>query len=169
MPDAAQNQDEILAELAALGLALARDLQARALAAKDDAGACDLALAFHRVSRSLRQTLALQSRLERDRAVALREAANDQARTTLERVQRRRRQVRAALTPLIWTEAEGEEAEALLGDLEALLMEASEDEDFIALPVEACIARIREGLDLPAPDTADNDAAPEVVIWRSSA
>ena len=58
-----EKQEALLGELADLGMSLARDLHARALAASDDAVACDLALAFHRISRSLRQTLALQSRL----------------------------------------------------------------------------------------------------------
>jgi hypothetical protein len=166
--DMTRRHDEILTELADLGLALARDLQARALAAKDDRTASDLALAFHRISRSLRQTLALQARLERDRKLAAREAAQDAARRTLERVQKRRREVRNALAPLIWTEAEGDEdeAEALFEALDGHLMDfGPRDEDFADQPLDACIARIRADLGLIAGNAADDDDA---VVRRSS-
>jgi len=166
-----ERHGRMLVELADLGMALARDLHGRALAAEDEA-ACDLSLAFQRVSRSLRQTLALEARLERERRQGVRDAADLAARETLERVQQRRRQVRTALAPLIWDEAEGEEAEALFEDLEARLMAGGEDDGFADLPLDACIARIRADLGLAPADTADNDttpAAPSVVIWRSSA
>lgn len=52
-----ERQERILAELSELGLALARDLQARALAADDAAEATELGLAFHRVARSVRLRL----------------------------------------------------------------------------------------------------------------
>jgi len=51
----------ILAELSELGLALARDLQACALAADEASDKADLSLAFQRTSRSVRQTLALEA------------------------------------------------------------------------------------------------------------
>ncbi len=146
-------QETILAELADLSLTLARDLHARALAADDDAKACDLSLAFHRLARSTRQTLALQSRLDR-------ETRQDVARETLRRVQSKRSQIRSAVSPLIWTEYEGDEAEALFEDLEALIADECADEaEFLAAPLETCIARVREALGLPANDA---DAESEV-------
>jgi len=48
-------------------------------------------------------------------------------------------------------------------------MDASEEDDFLTLPVEACVVRIRESLGLPAANDDTDDATPEVVIWRSSA
>jgi hypothetical protein len=62
-------------------LTLARSIHGRALAAEDDKAASDLGLAFHRISRSVRQTLALEAKLERDQrreAREDREAGEDQ-------------------------------------------------------------------------------------------
>jgi hypothetical protein len=171
----ADRHGEALKELAGLGMALARNLQARALAA-EDAAAGDLALAFHRIARCVRQTLALELRLERERRQAAREVAKDASRETLARLRKRRAQVRSALAPLIWTEAEGDEdeADALFDDLDARLMEAYDDDAFLADPLDVVIARIRcdMGLRPEAADPADPPAAeapPSVVIWRSSA
>lgn len=161
----AERHSEILGELSQLGLALARDLQARAVAAADNGAACDLALAFHRVSRSVRQTLALESRLEREGRARSRDAALDAQRETQARVAARRAQVRAVLGRAIWDEAEGDEAEALLEDLEDRLADEALDEAFLTAPLDACLTRLRADLGL----TAANHDGPNVVVWRSSA
>ncbi|WP_334165496.1 hypothetical protein, partial [Phenylobacterium sp.] len=57
----------MLAELAAMSLTLARDLQNRALEADTPAEAAKLAAAFQRVARGLRQTLALELKVIRFR------------------------------------------------------------------------------------------------------
>ena len=155
-----------LAELADLGLSLARDLHARALAADDDA-AGDLALAFQRVSRSVRQTYALESRLERERRLAERDIEQDATRKHVARVQQRRAKVRAALAPLIWSEYEGDEAEGLDDALDALLVQAFDDEDLLEAPLDACIARIREDLGLAANDVAEDAPRTAIHIHRS--
>jgi hypothetical protein len=59
-------QLERLDELADMGMALARDIQRRAIAADPDADITHAAIDFARVSRAVRMTLALQSRLVRD-------------------------------------------------------------------------------------------------------
>lgn len=186
----------ILAELSELGLALARDFQARALATVDDTAAAGLGLAFHRAARSVRQSVALEARLERDRRRDDREAKAFAARDTQDRVLKRKAQARAAVTRLIWTEAEGEEAEALLEDLEDRLSEVALDDDFSRGPLETDITRLSADLGLcpadPDAQAADNDAralpdlaareaadaafptpawarAPAPVDWRSSA
>src|SRR4051812_20579731 len=94
--DMADRHSRGLAEIAELGLALARDVQARALAAPDDRVA-ELTLAFQRVTRSVRQTYALEARLERELRAAERQSAIDAKAETLARVQRKRAQVRKAL------------------------------------------------------------------------
>jgi hypothetical protein len=165
----AERHREGLAELADLGLALARALQGQALAAVEDAQpavAADLSLAFQRVSRAVRQTYALEAKLERDCKAAAREAAKSEAQDKIIRAHERRRQVRKAISPLLWTEGEEEESEALLDALDACLSEASQDDDFLDIPLEACIARIRHALGLP-PEGSDPQT-PKVVIWRSS-
>src|SRR5215218_9053697 len=87
-----ERQDRILGELSELGLALARDLQARALAAETVAEAADLGLAFQRVALSVRQALALEAKLERDRQAAERELADDVKWIAAERAGGRRAQ-----------------------------------------------------------------------------
>ena len=156
-----------LAELADMGLSLARDLHARALAA-DDAAACDLSLAFQRVSRSVRQTYALELRLERERRLADRDLAAEAARERLICVQKKRRQLRCAVSALIWTEYEGDEAQALDEALETLVLDQAQDEDaFLETPLSACIDAIRADLGLPANDAAAPRPT-EILIRRSS-
>jgi hypothetical protein len=157
----------LLGRLADLGMSLAEDLHARALAAKDEKSANDLALAFHRISRSLRQTLALEARLERERKLALREAAQREASETLDRVQKKRSVLRKAVAPLAWAEHEGDEAEDLLEDMEFWVYEASGEDDFLDTPVEVLISRLREAFGLPASDAAQGDEEPETAIFQS--
>src|SRR5688500_13108755 len=57
---------QALTELAELGLSLARKIHAQAETVEDVEQAAELSLAFHRVSRSVRQTVALEAKLERD-------------------------------------------------------------------------------------------------------
>lgn len=157
-----------LTELAELGMALARDVQGRAMAATDKKAKADLTLAFHRVSRSVRQTMALEARLERDLRLALREAAGEAARATLERVQNKRALVRTAVERLVWTEVEDDEAaENLVDEVGAFAFALSQEEGFLDLPVEACIARLRADLGLAAADTTD-DGETEGAIWKGS-
>jgi hypothetical protein len=152
-PETAERQSRVLAELAELGLGLARGLAARAAAAETDAAAEGLALAFHRVSRSVRLTLALEVRLERERLQGVRETRKE----TVHAAETRKEQVRQALGRAIPTETESDEAERLWDALEERLDEEALYDAFVEGPVEACIARIRAGLGLPPTDPA-NDA-----------
>ena len=138
----------ILAELAQAGLALALDLQARALAADTPEQAASLAQAFHAVGRSVRQTLALEARLHRDHQRAEREDRLDAQRQANTRNLIRKAQLRSAVEGVIWTEYEGTEAENLLDDLDHHLDEAILYDDFTSDPVEAHIHRICSQLDL---------------------
>ena len=145
----------VLEDLAALGLEIARDLKTRALQAKTAAEAEGLALAFHRVSRAVRLTLALEARLAREglelgRQEDLRRAGQALART---------RQVRAVVARDIWNETDGQDARVLIRELDAVLETDALFEDFLQGPVEACIARVREDLGLPANDPGE---APQV-------
>jgi hypothetical protein len=147
-PEMAERHGRVLTELAELGLGLARRLAARAEASQDDAAAEALALAFHRVSRSVRLTLALESRLAGERRQGLREDRVLTARA----VEARKDQVRAALTRAVQAERETDDAERLLDELDERLDEDALFDRFLAGPVEACIARIRADLGLPAND-----------------
>lgn len=154
-----ERQGRMLAELSELGMSLARRTHGRAMAAEDPDKAERLALAFHRLSRSVRQTLALEARLEREArrdAVAAERRAEE---TRREAVRARRSYVGGVGSRLIWTEAEGDEVSALLVDLKRWVdEEAFFEEDFLAAPVETLVERLREDLGLAA---ADPDASEE--------
>ena len=167
----AERHGRVLTELSELGLALARGLKARAEAASTLKEAEGLALAFHRIARTVRLTLALESRLARERVEIVR---SEQAQVRL-RAADRQKQVRAAIARDVWSETEGEEAEALLDELDERLETDVLFEEFVQGPVEACIARIRAELGLPANDAGPRVAAsavasaPSGADWRSSA
>jgi hypothetical protein len=145
--DMAERHGRILAELSELGLGLARDLQQRALAAETPEAAADLAAGFHRISRSIRQTLALEARLERERRRRAQEDESEALRQRPQRAEQRAAEVRKAVERLIWTEAESEErAEELLADLDDYLAWEITSETFLAEPLEAYVARVCEEL-----------------------
>jgi hypothetical protein len=155
-----------LAELTELGLSLARDLHACALAEPDPSTKAETALAFHRVSRSVRQSMALEARLKRDLMRDDREARAEAVQAAETLVRTRKAQVRAAVERLIWTEAENdEEAERLVDELGEHLDEAALHQGFADDPVEVHVARLRAELGLSS-EAADAGPPP---IWRSSA
>jgi len=147
-----ERQDRILAELSELGLVLARDLQACALAAGEASDKADLSLAFQRTSRSVRQTLALEAKLERDRQTVERETREVAKRAEAVRVDRRRAQVKLAVERCVWSEADGDEADTLLADLDDRLERDALSDAFAGDdPVEAHIARLCAELGVAAP------------------
>lgn len=135
-----------LSQLAELGLALAADLQARALRAEDDAEAARLADGFHKVGRSVRQSLALEARLLREHERAAREAVAEDDRTRPLRLAQRQAQVRKAVERLIWDEIEDdEEAEfgvQMLADM--IGREDDLDDDFMEVTLDVLIQRIKD-------------------------
>lgn len=141
----------MLAEVAELSLTLARKLHERAMAAETDAEAQAAAAAFHRISRTLRQTLALEARLARDsrrEAFEARRLAEDERR---ERVKARKAYVGHVGDRLIWTEAERDEVGRLLVELRRWCdVEAYDEEAFLEAPAEAVVARLRRDLGLAA-------------------
>ncbi|HEX3701024.1 MAG TPA: hypothetical protein VHV27_10160 [Phenylobacterium sp.] len=157
----------ILEDLAELGLGLARDLQVRALAAETAEQASDLSMAFHRVSRSVRQTLALEARLHREQLRHAEAEAIEELRQRPARAEQRRRDLHARVKRLIWTEREGDEAEDLLAELNDYLGWDIVSDDFLADPLEVHAARVAEELGLgsktstkPAAEFAQGRADP---------
>jgi hypothetical protein len=146
-----ERRRRILAELSELGLASARDLHQRQLAAETAKDAALLANSLHRISRSLRQTLALEAKLERDRQRADLEDRTEARRDAARRVAQRRQRVEATVERLIWTEYEDAEAGVLVDNLDMLLDEAELTDGFCADPIEVHIARICKDLGLPSP------------------
>jgi hypothetical protein len=157
MSDAAKREraEQILGELAELSLMLARDLAVQARAAETPEERAVLTEAFHKTSRSVRLTLALSFKLDRDAAHEAREAAREAEvlaaeaalreqraaepaprRVTPEENQKRR--VKNVLNRLLWNESEGDEEEydVLLEDLDTRLYEIEDAPGFAEMPIE---------------------------------
>jgi hypothetical protein len=130
----------ILKRLSEFGEALVEPLHADVIAAETPEARTEAVKAFHTLSRSLRQTLALEARFEREQrrveTEARMEAEAVAEREAEARQDERRGQVRSAVTHLIWNEWDlpDHRAESLLRDAETKL----EDMDFdLDDPVEA--------------------------------
>lgn len=157
-----ERQGRMLAELSELGMALTRRTHERAMAAEDPDKAERLALAFHRLSRSVRQTLALEARLEREARRDAVEAERRGAETRREALKARRSYVGGVGSRLIWTEAERDEVSELLVDLKRWIDEEAFFEDaFLTAPVEALIERLREDLGLVEAELDDEEEEEE--------
>ena len=149
MCDAAlAREQEVLAELAEMGLSLARKVYDQAMASEDGDETAKLTLAFHTLSRSIRQTYALKARLQREAAKGL-EAARTAAHKA--QVKAREGQVRQSLERLIWTEYEKDEAKALQDDLDVELLGESLSPSFLTEEVEALIARLCKKIEIDPP------------------
>lgn len=160
--DMAERHARAFAELSELGMALARDLQARALAAADDDTAQALGRAFHAVARTVRQTMALEARLARDAVRHAREAAEAAeiaGRDRPARSEKRRAEIREVLVRHIWTEAENEDIGLeLTWAMDEMLKDAMVSTTFLDRPLEVWIEKIRGEIDDLAAAFAAEDA-----------
>jgi hypothetical protein len=130
----AERHARVLAELSELGLGLARAAASDAASAETPEDRGRAALVFHRVSRSIRQSLALEAKLAREAQSEARVEAVRAANAERDRVRHREGQIRDGVEALIWREIEGmdaEEEEAFDEDIEAATgAEASSDTFF---------------------------------------
>lgn len=165
-----------LGQLAELGLALAADIQRRALAAEDDDTAAKLADSFHKVGRAVRQSLALEARLTRDHARADREAVAEDERTRPLRIAQRQVAVRKAVERLIWNEVErGEDTHFCTEVLADLIgYNADLDDDFVDLPLDVVARRVMDRIlreldnGILEDDEDEDDASPEPELRNSA-
>ncbi len=127
--EAPWGHDLILNEIAGLCLNVARDLSRSAENECNPERKAKLAGALHQMCRSIRQTLALQARLERH-----------VRREDHRRAKVRKARVRSGLKSLIWTEHEPAETPELEARLERLL--DAEPETLARGSVEAHIQRL---------------------------
>lgn len=110
--DIAERGPQILGQLAELDLELAKHVHAQALATDDPALVAELSHAYQRVSRCVRQTLALQARLKREADQHVRWlAARDPrphapAPVPRDRAEARAGELEAAVGRVIWAERE---------------------------------------------------------------
>ena len=113
--------EAMLAELAGLDLSLARHVHACAVGCEEPAEVAELAKAYQRIARSLRQSLALHARLKRERERNEREnpppepapppkPARDPA-----RIAERKAALRDPVQRVVWAEYEDAEDEDLAG------------------------------------------------------
>lgn len=138
----AERHSRILQELAELGMTLARAVAARAV----ETGDADLGLAFTRVARAVRQTLALEAKLADGREAVLAGHIQRLAEETAARGRRRKKLVEDAVERAIDAECHGETAEALFDDLYERLQDPRDDADFADRPIGEMIAGICKAL-----------------------
>jgi hypothetical protein len=129
----------LLAELADIGMDLAREVRRQALDPSEDApSASDLALTFSRVARAVRQTVALEARLAEVQPARPTRTISDRWRGV-----RRKRQVEEIVSVIIESEPEHEfDGEQLLVDLQERLADGDEEADFADRPLGEMVARI---------------------------
>ena len=145
------SDEEMLARLAACDLSAAERVHERLMAAETAGDIPELGRTYQRIARSLRQTLALKARLEREAALAASDGAMNAAKPPPPgglAVARRIRDVREAVLRVIWDEAEGEEAQDYEDALEGRLAVESLGDDFRRETLDDNVARLCLRLEL---------------------
>ncbi|WP_430418385.1 hypothetical protein [Phenylobacterium sp.] len=145
-------EDQLLARAARMDFAFAERLHTKALATEDTAELSDLARAYTRLTRSLRQTLALLSKLRAERARAERETPRASAQDLQDQaIDERTAQVQDAVERVISAAADGDEA--LHTDwchrFDREVDDWNEKPDWIVDDVDAVIRRVCKTLGLP--------------------
>jgi hypothetical protein len=160
--DIAERHARILGRFAELSASLAEHLHDEVLAAETAQDKRDLTLAFHRVTRSGRQTLALEAKLARDRKLEITAGLARAEAIARAPVERRKAQISAALERLIWHEAEHDEALGLQLKLGELMDEEDLHDGYAEGAVEDHIRRLCLALGLAGPED-------EVLIFSAGA
>ena len=148
--DRATRRGEILAELAELTLSAAHRMHGRLMAAETPQEVAEAGLAFQRVSRSLRQTLLLETRFETDREAAARAEAEQGAAARKAPAEVRKARVRSEVVREIVEQTEDlEHAEELIEDLDKVFNAYVDGHDFAGEGLEPLIVELCAALDLP--------------------
>ncbi len=142
------SDEEMLARLAACDLSAAERVHSRLMAAEEASDIAELGRTYQRIARSLRQTLALKARFKREREDATKAAAP--AKPSGVAVSRRIRDLRQAVTRIIWSEVEREEAPDYEEALAELITDEMQCDSFVAEALDDHVARICNLLDLTA-------------------
>ncbi|MDB5436871.1 MAG: hypothetical protein JWR47_3128 [Phenylobacterium sp.] len=155
----ADRDEEMLARLAEFDLAAAERVHGRLMAAEEASELAELGRTYQRLARSLRQTLALKAKLKREREAAAKDALKDAPKAAPAppggvAVARRLRELRQAVTRVVWNEAEREDAAFYEESLDDVLAEEMLRDSFCAEPLDDHVARICLALDL-SPEGAE--------------
>jgi hypothetical protein len=148
----AERREQMLGLLAEKTLALACAVQERALEAETAQEMAQLSHAFVRLSRSVRQSIALHAREERDRLSGDREATQAQAKARAPAVARRRQLLKFGVMDVLaadWDpkiEEDDGESYDLSVALSERLDDLSEAEDFLDVDPDQFIAQLCEEL-----------------------
>ena len=158
--DRAERHLRVLQELADIGMELARAVKAQALDPQaDPAAAAELGLTFSRIARAVRQTVALEARLDRDRQTAAAERAERRVRQARDRALQNKARVRDLVERAIDAGAsDAATAEDLLLDLDERLEDADDLAGFADRPVAEIVARICRDLGVAPPPNCWDDA-----------
>ncbi len=167
--DRTERDLRMLDDLAEIGMRLMRavEQQAMAQAVPEQVGALgkmsggDLALAFSRLARAVRQTLALKAKLVEDRWNLDHRQAADQAQRAAAIKQARKAQQKARVKRIIEgvidAEADGSDRENLLIDLDLRLDDEDLFADYDERPFDEIVARICRDLGI----------TPDRVLWEA--
>lgn len=149
----------ILAELAEIGMVIARELRAEVETAETPEAKARAVAAFPRIARAVRQTLALETRFRRDATRDVVEARERVNREMADHIRRRKIQVRTWMQRAICEETPDdiETAEVRLYDLYERLDDRVLDEDFALAPFQAVIAHLHRELGLSPPAFGEDD------------
>jgi hypothetical protein len=143
--------EEMLARLAEFDLAAAERVHGRLMAAEEVSEIAELGRTYQRIARSLRQTLALKAKLKRDREAAIK--TPPPAPTSPVAAARRVRELRQAVTRVIWNEAEDADSATYMEEtLEDLLTVEMLRDGFCAESLDDHVVRICMTLDLSLDD-----------------
>ena len=106
----------------------------------------------------MRQTIALEMKLARDRKALAREDGVDAAGARAARIKQRRLRLRSTVRHMLWTEVESDEAELLVDQLDDFLSEGALDDTFADAPFDDQVVSLRAALGLPPapPDEGDD-------------
>jgi len=163
--DMTERHGRILAELAEIGLTIARDLQAQALQAETPEAKAQAVAAFPRVARAVRQSLALEAKLQRDARREANEVRGEAARDLGLRLRRRKALVRTYMQRAIANDTpdDDDRIHMRLEDLRDRLDDDLLDAAFAERPVEDILAdlHIELGLQLPDFGLDEPDEAPD--------
>jgi hypothetical protein len=160
--------EEMLARLAEFDLAAAERVHGRLMAAEAASEIAELGRTYQRIARSLRQTLALKAKLKRDREAAAKDAPPRPPGGVA--VARRIRELRQAVSRVIWAEAESADYATHMEEaFEDVLTREMLSDRFCDEPLDDHVARLCLDLNLllenidrwrDLPDAPDDDGEP---------